>query len=294
MRTAENIESLIKNIDIDTDAKTDDAVLGDVIRAFEQSKDRKTSAAGQNIWRIIMRSTMTKLAAVIVLVVAVMTGIKLFNKSIDIATVAWGDVVKNLEPIHTYSFQKIRQETTEPKQDFESSLETKVYYCAEYGEYTESFRSGQLSSKTYTLFKEKEFVGIIPLLKVYERRPLSEDWIRNQQMMMPRQVVKRFLEADYKKLGQKTIDGVRAEGVEINDPEVLSPSVPQVEDFIAQLWVDVENGLPVHLELEFSLNGGQIHTKIVFDKFQWNIQLDASDFEPNIPADYTLEAGSGG
>ena len=36
MRPAEDIEKLIKNTDIDTNAKTDNAVLGDVIEAFEK------------------------------------------------------------------------------------------------------------------------------------------------------------------------------------------------------------------------------------------------------------------
>ena len=49
MRPAENIEKLLKDINIDTNAKTDNAVLGDVIEAFEKSKNKKTSATEQNI-----------------------------------------------------------------------------------------------------------------------------------------------------------------------------------------------------------------------------------------------------
>ncbi len=49
MRPAENIEKLLKNINIDTNVKTDYAVLGDVIEAFEKSKSKKTSATEQNI-----------------------------------------------------------------------------------------------------------------------------------------------------------------------------------------------------------------------------------------------------
>jgi hypothetical protein len=85
MRPAENIEKLLKDINIDTNAKTDDAVLGEVIEAFEKSKCKKTSAPEQNIWRIIMRSPITKLAAAAVIILAVVFSMTIFNKSMPTA-----------------------------------------------------------------------------------------------------------------------------------------------------------------------------------------------------------------
>ncbi|MCP4613542.1 MAG: outer membrane lipoprotein-sorting protein [Planctomycetes bacterium] len=85
MRPAENIEKLLKDINIDTNAKTDDAVLDDVIEAFEKSKNKKTSATEQNIWRIIMKSNITKLAAVAVIILAVVFSMIFFDKSIPTA-----------------------------------------------------------------------------------------------------------------------------------------------------------------------------------------------------------------
>ncbi len=81
MRPAENIEKLVKNIDIDTNVKTDNAVLGDVIEAFEKSKGKKTSAIEQNIWRIIMKSKITKLATAVV-IIAVALSITFLGKSV--------------------------------------------------------------------------------------------------------------------------------------------------------------------------------------------------------------------
>lgn len=85
MRPAENIEKLLKNINIDTNAKTDNSVLGDVIEAFEKSKNKKTSATEQNIWRIIMKSPITKLAAAAVIVLAVVFSMTIFDKSVPTA-----------------------------------------------------------------------------------------------------------------------------------------------------------------------------------------------------------------
>ena len=64
MRSSENIEKLIKNIEIGTNANMDETVLNDVLGAFEKSKSIKTNVTQPNVWRIIMKSRMTKLAAV--------------------------------------------------------------------------------------------------------------------------------------------------------------------------------------------------------------------------------------
>jgi len=82
MRPAENIEKLVKNINIDTNAKIDEDVLGEVVKAFEKSKSIKTSAIEQNIWRIIMKSKITKIAAAAVIIVAVILSTTFLDKSV--------------------------------------------------------------------------------------------------------------------------------------------------------------------------------------------------------------------
>ncbi len=82
MRPAENIEKLVKNINIDTNAKIDEEVLDEVVEAFEKSKVKKTSATKQNIGRIIMKSKITKLATAAVIIVAVILSITFLDKSV--------------------------------------------------------------------------------------------------------------------------------------------------------------------------------------------------------------------
>jgi len=73
----------------------------------------------------------------------------------------------------------------------------------------------------------------------------------------------------------------------VNDPRIFGGTF---ETFTGYLWVDVKTNLPVLLELETVADKGSMHTKMVFDNFKWDVQLDPSVFEPNIPADYTLIA----
>ncbi len=72
MKPAKNIGKLIKNIDIDTNAKTDEAVLNNTLKAFENSKKEKSAATAPNIWRTIMKRPFTKLAAAMVILIALL------------------------------------------------------------------------------------------------------------------------------------------------------------------------------------------------------------------------------
>jgi hypothetical protein len=97
MRPTENIEKLIKNTNIETNARTDDVVLDKVVRAFEESKEKDSPFAQPSIWRIIMKSRMTKLAAAAVIITTVFVGIHYFSGSLDGSTVALGEALDNME-----------------------------------------------------------------------------------------------------------------------------------------------------------------------------------------------------
>jgi hypothetical protein len=132
-------------------------------------------------------------------------------------------------------------------------------------------------------------VAVSPLAKVYERRPLTEAELEGiDNRANARWVVKKFMSIEYKELGRSNIDGVEVEGIEINSTEAFSEFLPPVDSFVGRLWVDVATDLPVLVELEFVPTGSTMQTKIVIDEIKWNVEFSNSDFEPNIPADYTL------
>jgi hypothetical protein len=99
MRPVENIEKLVKDIDIDTNAKIDEAVLGEVVEAFEKSKVKKTSAIEQNIWKIIMKSRITKLAAAAMIIIAAIICINQLGGSINGVSAAFGQIKQAVEKV---------------------------------------------------------------------------------------------------------------------------------------------------------------------------------------------------
>ena len=295
MRPADNIEKLVKKLRCSSSDQTRDKIFDSVTAALE-SKQKRPAPAGQNIWRIIMKNRITKSAAAAVIIIVGMIVVNHFGGSIDMAGVAWAGVAEKVEKIQNYVYRMRQIETSGPKEHgFEFITETEIiaYNSLQYGNKTESYRGGELITRSFLLRQEKEFIGICPPARRYDRYPLSDAAIRKMDQMSPRKIVSRFMSADYQTLGTETINGIETEGVEVNAPGVLNENPPPLESFVARLWVDVETELPVWLELEFVPKGLTTTTIIIVDEFIWDVELDASDFVPNIPTDYTLEIKRG-
>ncbi|MHC4659513.1 MAG: hypothetical protein ACYS83_10135 [Planctomycetota bacterium] len=76
-----DIEKLIKDVPIDTSGETDKAVLADVLKALENSKETKSAKPEPNIWRIIMKKPIAKLVTAAAVVLIAVLGISLLQNS---------------------------------------------------------------------------------------------------------------------------------------------------------------------------------------------------------------------
>lgn len=124
MRPAKNIEELIKNINIDTNAKMDKAVLNDVLGALENSKKKRPAVSQPNIWRTIIKSKITKLAAAAVIIIGVLIGINYFGGSIDGASLAFAQVREAMEKVNWLrGIKEASNGVTEQWYAFESKIE---------------------------------------------------------------------------------------------------------------------------------------------------------------------------
>ena len=72
MRPTEDIEKRIKNVNIVIDSESNKRVFSNILQAFEKSTAKDLAPADQpNIWRMIFRNPLTKLAAAAVIILAV-------------------------------------------------------------------------------------------------------------------------------------------------------------------------------------------------------------------------------
>jgi hypothetical protein len=176
---------------------------------------------------------------------------------------------------------------TGPKEFF-----MKVYGSAKYGVRMDGYLDPEHPVQTYASLKEGALIGVMHSEKMYTRQPLTGDQLAKLEELDPKEGIRKMLSVGYRKLGRKTIDGIEAEGVEITNPEgarISSDDPIEVDSHVAQLWVAVETGLPIFFESKTICNNGTKEFHNVQDEFQWNVELDESEFVPNIPADYTLQ-----
>jgi len=281
--TTEDIEKFIKKTGLETKTEMNEVVRNRIFRAFEKSKQTKSALTGQKIWRIIMKSNITKLAAAAVIIVAVILGLTITGGP-DIASVVWGEVIEKVEQIPALTFDMtVEISYTENNK---LSLQSENYVAGDYGTKSSIYMNGELFVLKYRLPRKNLAYEIRPKDKTYIRIELPDrQAAKGQDPDDPRTWLKMILSGDYTELGRDNINGVDVEGIECNPAEMVGD-----ENGVMRLWVDVEINLPVRIELEkLGMEGGQMRPhKFVMENFQWNVELDESVFEPNIPDDYKL------
>ena len=107
MKPAENIEKLIKNLDldIDTNAKTDQKILKELFEAHEKSQKMKSVLVRPNIRRKIMNNRITKFAVAAVVLAAVVLSITIFDNTAQEAYA----IEQSIKASHTVETLHIRQ-----------------------------------------------------------------------------------------------------------------------------------------------------------------------------------------
>jgi hypothetical protein len=299
MKPAKNIKKLIKRSDVTTGSKVDKRVLGNALDDLERLKQAKSIGTRPNIWRMIMKSRITKLATAAVIITAVLIGVYQFGGSIDGASVVWAEVANKIEQMPTCIHRGKAILTCDGKEVDFLTGDVIEYFSPEYGSRQDMYNQwGEIMHRVYTLREEKVSVTVIPALKQYKVAGLTEAEVSVFQMGQ-KQILEQIKSGQYVELGSKTIDGVRVEGIEFSNPLLIVGSGYPIkfDDVVMRLWVDVETSLPVQIDAEAVTNdkyltvwtgGKPVEVKAIMDGFQWYADIDQSVFEPNIPDDYTL------
>jgi len=230
----------------------------------------------------IAKSRTTKLAAAAAIIIAAIVAIQQMGSS----GVAWGEVARKVEEIQMFSYRIKLRILGMLKEEIE--LEIVMYNSLEHGMRGDSYVNGEIISTTYMPLTGNGIISVFPDKKEYMHILWSEEQIkRYMESNNPRKIVKKFLEFEYREIGRDQINGIEVEGIEVNDAK-FEPGV--YESLVGCLWVGVETRLPVQIKLDGVANGGAVQVQTVVDEFQWDIELDANDFEPSIPIDYTQVA----
>ena len=104
MSSVEKIKQLFAKSEVTANSKVNNRIIGDALMAFDKCEKIQSASSEQNIWRIIMKSRITKLASTTVIITGVFVGLYLFAGPIGVTSVSWADVLKNIEKARTVTY----------------------------------------------------------------------------------------------------------------------------------------------------------------------------------------------
>jgi hypothetical protein len=294
------IEEFVNDIPFDApNEKHRDELKNQLLNAFPKHRLQPTVHT-VNVWRTIMKSKISKLAAAAVIVLAGFLALNFFDKT---SGIVWAEVVKRLEDIKTGVY-KITTDikgmpgtsegyTTHITQDVTLSYEQSAVRI----DSSMQLPRGTRKSQTYILFEESVLITVVPAKKQYFKVTISDEQMKKMEDEKgdPVTLLKAMLEHEYTELGRKTIDGVAAWGIEVSDPKLSAKmgsfiSGGMFDETTVQLWVDEKHELPIRINATGSSKDGQASMETVYDNFQWDIEIEPALLKPEIPDDYELMA----
>ncbi|MDT8300892.1 MAG: hypothetical protein RQ760_05355 [Sedimentisphaerales bacterium] len=293
MRPADNINELIKNLQLKASAELDKRVHDEISAALTESEKTKSVLEEPNIWRIIMKSPVTKLAALAVIIIACVISLSLWRTTSS--GIALADVLTRIEQATDYSYQ---MRSTIKGQKTNTVLISNVLISQENGAKIITKRINRNndeinSADTYLLTKLNAVIFVVHENKMFVR--LKFDGMKleyyKEEHNDPRIIIRQILSCEHTSLGQSVIDGITVEGFQTTDSAYEGGFMGQADfegkpDKVdVKLWVDVNTFLPVRLEEDIVTTRGAHMHEVSYD-FQWNVAVNADDFTPVIPQGY--------
>jgi hypothetical protein len=289
----DNIEEILKNIGTEAVPADVHKIAQETSNNFSKSLMQPKQPRQHILLEYIMRSRMPKLAAAAVIIIAVLIGL---NIILDSGGVAWAELVEHVEQIKTVVYQMKMTMKGLPgmpeDQPINMNMQARLAYNQ--GFYIESSThvdNKDIMTKTYVLFDEGAIVSVIPQEKKYIRMNLTDELLAQMEKENgdPRTTLKEMMKNEYIELGRDVINGVEVEGIEVTEmKEGPLMRGAMFDEFAFRVWVDIETQLPVLMTMKGSASNGEVVFDVTMDNFEWDVEIDPAELEPNIPEDYEL------
>jgi len=281
MKPQDRFEDIVKK---DLDVRASDRTHGrmrDIVLGAHGPSQTNTAAATPTIaGRMIMRNSIVKLAIAAAIIAVVGLGILEFVGTGSKSGVVWAEVARKVQASRGVIFRNTERIVPDP---YSMGVDFTVNHWSSTQSRLDGYKGGELIKIIYSDCNTKTVILVDYYHKSYVKMTGEKTVPDRFGMADPNKWAQRFLSCKYRELGRKTIDGVLCEGIETTDPAFYGGGNPP-EPPMARVWVSVEAGYPVQFEGERVYDETR-HT-FVQDQFQWDVELNESLFEPNIPAGY--------
>ena len=300
MKPADEIENVVKKMSFKAGPEMDKDLWAETSKA--RNEFHKTLAPGQHtIGRIIMKSPLTKLATAAIVAIVCFIGLSLWKGTES--GIALADVLAQIEKVKSVRWQWSYKVTGGDPNTYKPYNEMRVTWLTsqEYGSKSTWERldpNGEWSQyvERYFLPQKKTWIFIYPTEKIYICQELEDaevEQIKQDNIARdPLGILKGILETKYESLGKSTMDGVEVAGFRITDPNWFI-NIGKNQQVEHKIWVDVKTLLPVRYDIlassEVDKMVDRLTHHIVMHDFQWDVPVDAAEFEPPISDGYTVK-----
>ena len=221
-----------------------------------------------SFWMVVMKSRVTKIgAAAAIIVVAVILGVYQFGGRLEVASIAWADVVRPILNAKTVVYTIIVGEEGKSPPIRDMIMGSRIRRSVEG---VEGVSIIDLETFRVLALDPKEHKAIyIDMKGLPEELPNPLEALRT--------VIVQLQESPHfavEELGEQEIEGRRAIGFKA----VFTGKQPNVEVVI---WADPETALPIRIEQQ----EGQM--RFICKDYQFDVDLDETLFSMKVPADYT-------
>jgi hypothetical protein len=301
----ENIEEILKNIGAEEIPADVHKIAQETSNNFSSSLRQTKQSKRLVLLEQIMKSRITKLAAAAIIIIACFTGLHFWRSTGSGIVLA--DVLTRIDNVKAFRFKETKKKINEVPSGKPSIWQINQDYLVS-KEYGTVVKFEQLNPKgeranlgdLYFNPAENTFVGFVHTQKLYIRAELDSFLAQQLQKNVNRYsdtvaVLKEIAASKYESIGRSTIDGIEVEGFRTTDPNCAHDKGSWLEEsqVDVKLWIDVKTCLPVRYEsLRTGLDhqGARVSFQVVMYDFQWDITVDASEFEPPpIPEGYTAQ-----
>jgi outer membrane lipoprotein-sorting protein len=258
MRPSDKIEHLIQETNYAADPVKRQQILSDASQALRQSRQEKPA-----FWRTIMKSKAIKFATAAVLLIVI--SIMMYSKtgSLDGATIAWADVIKQIKDFRPYQCKETIYHSGKPPFG-------RINKYLSLSQRREERENGQIlivdmrqcPVRALLLDDKQKFAG---LTIIYDMGPSKDPyWL---------QMLAEMKDGKAEELSIQEIKGVKTKGFR---------KVDEYNDIT--IWADIQTGLPIKLEVIHP----QEDIKFISEDFVFDVTFDEKLFSTQPPEGYQL------
>ncbi len=234
-----------------------------------------------HIWRIIMKSRITKIAAAAVIIIAVLIGINQFGGPVGGGSVAFGKVLEYFQTF-SYTFDLTLTEQ-QPVEDFTMQAmvwelgRMRVDCTAPVGKISSitDFNTG----RTLLLFHQNK-AGVIKKESVLNRNTGAGGIV--SFCTKPIENLWNVRDGTEEQLGEKEINGQKVTGFKVFQED-------QYFEYDIIIWADSESGFPSMVEaIAKPFDESYPSIKWTMENFNLDVEMDEELFSLDLPEGYTL------